>query len=113
MPSEPPRPPSTTFTSGHACGFEDRFMPRAANPAGVPVWSVGGIICTGETYKAYVKLTFARGAALPDPSHLFNAGLDGKMRRAIDIREGDALDDKAFTSLVRAAAALNTSAANR
>jgi hypothetical protein len=76
---------------------------------GVPVWSHGGIICTGETYKAVVKLTFARGAALQDPSGLFNSSLDGNVRRAIDIGESDKIDDKAFQALIRAAVALNTS----
>ena len=76
---------------------------------GVPVWSHAGIICTGETYKAVVKLTFARGAALDDPAGLFNASLEGNTRRAIDIREGDALDETALKALVRAAVALNTS----
>jgi hypothetical protein len=74
---------------------------------GVPVWSHGGIICTGETYKAVVKLTFARGASLDDPSGLFNASLDGHARRAIDIRESDAIDATTFKALIRAAAALN------
>jgi hypothetical protein len=74
---------------------------------GVPVWEHGGIICTGETYKTYVKLTFAKGAALADPARLFNAGLEGGVRRAIDIREGEAIDHGAFTSLIRAAAAEN------
>ena len=77
---------------------------------GVPVWSHAGIICTGETYKAVVKLTFAKGAALEDPSRLFNASLDGATRRAIDVREGDTIDAEAFRALVRAAVALNTSA---
>ena len=77
---------------------------------GVPVWSRGGIICTGETYKNAVKLTFAKGAALADPSRLFNASLEGSTRRAIDIHEGDKVDEKALTALIRAAAALNTSA---
>ena len=75
--------------------------------SGVPTWSHGGIICTGETYKDKVKLTFARGAALDDPSGLFNASLDGNTRRAIDIREGDQLDGKAFTALIREAVAAN------
>jgi hypothetical protein len=74
---------------------------------GVPVWEHDGIICTGETYKSYVKLTFANGAALEDPSGLFNASLDGNVRRAIDIREGDRIDEKAFKALIRAAVALN------
>jgi hypothetical protein len=76
---------------------------------GVPVWEHAGIICTGETYKAVVKLTFAKGASLDDPSGLFNSSLDGNVRRAIDIREGEKVDEKALTALVRAAVALNTS----
>jgi hypothetical protein len=78
---------------------------------GVPVWSHDGIICTGETYKAVVKMTFARGAALKDPSRLFNASLDGNVRRAIDFREGDTIDEGALTALIRAAVALNTAKA--
>ena len=77
---------------------------------GVPVWEHGGIICTGETYKSAVKLTFAKGAKLDDPTGLFNSSLDGNVRRAIDIHEGDKLDEKAFKALIREAAALNTSA---
>jgi hypothetical protein len=76
---------------------------------GVPVWEHAGIICTGETYKAIVKLTFAHGAALDDPTHLFNASLEGNMRRAIDISEGDKINERAFKALFRAAVALNTS----
>jgi hypothetical protein len=76
---------------------------------GVPVWSHDGIICTGETYKSAVKLTFFRGASLKDPSGLFNSSLEGNARRAIDFHEGDALDEDAFKSLIRAAAALNRS----
>jgi hypothetical protein len=76
---------------------------------GVPVWEHAGIICTGETYKAVVKLTFANGASLKDPSGLFNSSLEGNMRRAIDIREGGTLDERAFKTLIRAAVALNTS----
>ena len=76
---------------------------------GVPVWEHGGIICTGETYKAVVKLTFAKGAALDDPSGLFNSSLEGNVRRAIDIHEGDKIDEKALKALIRAAAALNGS----
>jgi len=76
---------------------------------GVPVWEHDGIICTGETYKDYVKLTFAKGASLEDPAGLFNASLEGNMRRAIDIHEGDKIAERAFKALVRAAAALNTS----
>jgi hypothetical protein len=74
---------------------------------GVPVWEHGGMICTGETYKAAVKLTFAKGAALPDPKGLFNSSLEGNVRRAIDIHEGDKIDEEALKALIRAAAALN------
>jgi len=75
----------------------------------VPVWSHDGILCTGESYKSVVKLTFAKGASLKDPSRLFNASLEGNTRRAIDLREGDEIDAKAFGALVRAAVALNAS----
>jgi hypothetical protein len=80
---------------------------KPSNPAGVPVWSHGGIVCTGETYKDKVKLTFARGATLPDPSGLFNASLDAGTRRAIDLHEGDEVNDQAFEQLIRAAVAMN------
>ncbi len=76
---------------------------------GVPVWEKAGIICTGETYKSVVKMTFAKGASLDDPSGLFNASLEGNTRRAIDLREGEEIDEEALKALVRAAAALNTS----
>jgi hypothetical protein len=76
---------------------------------GVPVWEHAGIICTGETYKSGVKLTFAKGASLEDPKSLFNSSLEGNVRRAIDIREGEEIDEKAFKALIRAAIALNTS----
>ena len=76
---------------------------------GVPVWSHSGIICTGETYKNVVKLTFAKGASLPDPSNLFNSSLEGNTRRAIDFHEDDKIDEKALKALIRAAMALNTS----
>jgi hypothetical protein len=76
---------------------------------GVPVWSHAGIICTGETYKNVVKMTFAKGASLEDPSRLFNSSLEGNTRRAIDFREGDKIDEKALQALIRAAVALNTS----
>ena len=79
---------------------------KPTNP-GTPVWSHGGIVCTGETYKNAVKMTFARGAALPDPSRLFNSSLEGNVRRAIDIHEGDKLDEAALKDLIRAAVALN------
>ena len=77
---------------------------------GVPIWSHAGIICTGETYKSVVKMTFAKGASLEDPSGLFNSSLEGNTRRAIDVREGDKIDEKALKALIRAASALNTSA---
>src|SRR5690349_1574518 len=80
---------------------------KPSNPAGVPVWEDGGIICTGETYKDKVKLTFARGASLDDPSRLFNSSLDGGTRRAIDFRDGDNVDEQAFKALIREAVALN------
>jgi len=99
-----------------------RRLIKKADPAAVeevkwgdvPVWSHDGIICTGETYKNHVKLTFAKGAALEDPSRLFNSSLEGNVRRAIDIHEGDEVDEAAFIALVRAAVALNeTSARSR
>src|SRR5436853_4546743 len=80
---------------------------KPSNPAGVPVWEHGGIICTGETYKDKVKLTFARGASVDDPAGLFNSSLDGNTRRAIDFHEGDKVDPDAFKALVREAAAFN------
>ena len=80
---------------------------KPSNPSGVPVWEHGGIICTGETYKTYVKLTFMKGALISDPTGIFNAGLDGGTRRAIDIRQGEAIDEEAFRALFRAAVALN------
>jgi hypothetical protein len=80
---------------------------KPGNPLGVPVWSHAGIVCTGETYKQVVKLTFARGAALDDPCGLFNASLEGNTRRAIDIREGEVLDAEAFKALIQAAVAAN------
>jgi hypothetical protein len=84
---------------------------KPSNPAGVPVWSHDGILCTGETYQSVVKLTFAKGASLPDPAGLFNASLEGNTRRAIDLHEGEKIDAKALKALIRAAVALNTSAA--
>ncbi|MEI9429820.1 DUF1801 domain-containing protein [Mesorhizobium sp. Cs1299R1N3] len=80
---------------------------------GVPVWEDAGMICTGETYKAVVKLTFAKGAALPDPARLFNSSLEGNTRRAIDFQKGEEIDEEAFKALVRAAVALNKSKARR
>jgi len=95
-----------------------RALIKAADPEvveewkwrGVPVWSHAGIICTGETYKSVVKMTFAKGASLADPSRLFNSSLEGNTRRAIDIHEGDKIDEKALKALIRAAVALNMSA---
>lgn len=86
---------------------------KPTNPAGVPVWEQGGIICTGETYKAYVKLTFAKGALLPDPTGLFNGSLNGHTMRAIDIRKGDEIDEKAFSTLINAAVEFNISKGRR
>ncbi|HTG99193.1 MAG TPA: DUF1801 domain-containing protein [Vicinamibacterales bacterium] len=80
---------------------------------GTPVWSHDGIICTGESYKSVVKLTFAKGASLKDPARLFNSSLDGNVRRAIDIHEGEEVDESAFKALVRQAAALNTSSKSK
>jgi hypothetical protein len=90
---------------------EERKWRKPSNPAGVPTWSHNGLICTGETYKSVVKLTFARGASLEDPSGLFNSSLEGNTRRAIDFRAGDTLDEKALKALIRAAVAVNTSSA--
>lgn len=92
---------------------EEAKWRKPSNPEGVPTWSHEGILCTGETYKTHVKLTFAKGASLPDPAGLFNAGFDGNVRRAIDLREGDDLAGDAFKALVRAAADLNASSGRR
>jgi hypothetical protein len=86
---------------------EEAKWRKASNPLGVPTWSDGGIICTGETYKDKVKLTFARGAAIEDPKRLFNSSLDGGTRRAIDIREDQAIDEEALKALIREAVAVN------
>ena len=97
-------------TLAHVRAFIKQAVPDVVETwkwRGVPVWEHNGIICTGETYKAVVKLTFAKGASLEDPSGLFNSSLDGNVRRAIDIHENDRLDEAAFKALVRAAAALN------
>lgn len=93
--------------------IEENKWIKASNPLGVPVWSCAGIVCTGETYKQIVKLTFARGASLKDPHGLFNSSLEGNTRRAIDIREGEMPDAKAFKSLVQAAVAENQRVANK
>ena len=87
---------------------EQKWRKPSNGMRGVPVWSHDGILCTGETYKEYIKLTFAHGASLPDPSGLFNSGFGGGTRRAIDIREGEKVDARAFKALVKAAAARNT-----
>lgn len=87
---------------------EERKWKKPSNPRGVPVWSHDGIVCTGETYKEVVKLTFAKGASVPDPSHLFNSSLEGSTRRAIDIHEGETVNARAFKALVKAAVALNS-----
>ncbi len=94
--------------------IEERKWRKPSNGmVGVPVWSHNGIVCTGETYKAVVKLTFAQGASLPDPSRLFNSSLEGNTRRAIDIHEGEKVDARAFRALVKAAVARNDPAAAR
>ena len=93
--------------------IEERKWRKPSNPAGVPVWSHNGIVCTGETYANVVKLTFPSGASLPDPSRLFNASLEGNARRAIDIREGETVDARAFKALVKAAVAENRPAAKK
>ena len=85
---------------------------KPSHPAGVPVWSHQGPICTGETYKSVVKLTFFKGASLKDPSGLFNSSLEGNIRRAIDFHEDDEIDEKAFANLIRAAVSLNESSTN-
>ena len=89
---------------------EERKWAKASNPSGVPVWSRSGIVCTGETYKEVVKLTFAKGASLPDPHKLFNSSLEGNARRAIDIRQGEKLNAKAFKTLIQSAVASNLQA---
>ena len=89
---------------------EELKWAKASNPLGVPVFSHNGILCTLETYKAAVKLTFAKGASVPDPTHLFNSSLEGNVRRAIDIHEGDKINESAFKNLIRAAVALNLQA---
>ena len=86
---------------------------KPSNPAGVPVWSHAGMICTGETHKNVVNMTFAKGASLEDPSGLFNSSLEGNTRRAIDFHEGDRIDEKALKALIRGAVALNTSSGRR
>jgi hypothetical protein len=87
---------------------EERKWVKPSNPAGVPTFSHHGLVCTGETYKSVVKMTFAKGASLPDPTGLFNSSLEGSTRRAIDFREGDEVDEEALKALIRAAVALNS-----
>jgi hypothetical protein len=87
---------------------EERKWIKPTNPAGVPTFSHNGLVCTGETYKSVVKMTFAKGASLPDPMGLFNSSLEGNTRRAIDFHEGDEVDEEALKALIRAAVALNT-----
>jgi hypothetical protein len=89
---------------------EQKWRKPSNGMVGVPVWSHDGIVCTGETYKNYVKVTFAKGAFLKDPSGLFNAGFNGNLRRAIDFHEGDALNEKAFKALIQSAVKLNAQA---
>jgi hypothetical protein len=94
--------------------IEERKWKKPSNAmVGVPVWSHNGIVCTGETYTKVVKLTFAQGASLPDPARLFNSSLEGNTRRAIDIREGEKVDARAFKALVKAAVAANAPAKKR
>lgn len=92
---------------------EERKWIKPTNPDGVPVWSHDGIICTGETYKDHVKFTFAKGASLKDPARLFNASLGGSRNRAIDLHEGDKLDEKSFKALIKEAVALNRASVRR
>jgi hypothetical protein len=92
---------------------EERKWRKASNPAGVPVFSREGIVCTGETYKEAVKITFANGASLSDPKKLFNSSLEGNLRRAIDIREGESVDPAAFKVLIKAAVARNRAAKDK
>jgi len=92
---------------------EERKWVKPTNPEGVPTWYHDGIICTGETYKTHVKVTFAKGASLKDPSGLFNSSLEGNVRRGIDFHEGETIDEKAFKALIREAVALNEESADR
>jgi hypothetical protein len=92
---------------------EEQKWSKPSNPGGVPVWSHDGMICTGETYKSHVKVTFAKGASLEDPSSLFNASLEGNARRAIDFQEGEKINGKAFKALIKAAVALNGASKRR
>jgi hypothetical protein len=97
----------TLITQADPDAVEERKWAKASNPDGVPTWYDDGLICTGETYKTHVKVTFAKGASLKDPSHLFNSSLEGNLRRAIDFQEGEKIDEKGFKGLIREAVALN------
>lgn len=101
------------FEAVPAMTEEQKWKKPSNGMVGVPAWSHGGLVCTGETYKQVVKLTFARGASLPDPARLFNASLEGGTRRAIDIREGDTIDPRAFKALVKAAAGVNATSSQK
>lgn len=104
----------TLILDAHPGIIEEQKWKKPSNGMlGVPVWSHNGIICTGERYKTTVKLTFAQGASVPDPSGLFNASLEGNMRRAIDIHEGESVNPRAFKALVKAAVATNGAAAKK
>jgi hypothetical protein len=92
---------------------EERKWIKATNPDGVPTWYHDGLICTGETYKTHVKVTFAKGASMKDPSRLFNSSLEGNLRRGIDFHEGENIDEKAFKALIREAVALNETSVRR
>jgi hypothetical protein len=102
----------TLIKEADPAAVEDVKWRKPSNPAGVPVWSHDGIICTGETYKSHVRITFANGASLDDPKGVFNSGLEGNKMRAIVIHKGDEIDEPAFKALVRSAVALNTSGAS-
>src|SRR6516164_8728927 len=103
----------TLIEQAHPDVVEERKWVKASNPDGVPTWSHAGLLCTGETYKDHVKLTFAKGASLKDPARLFNTGFEGKVRRAIDLREGDKINATAFKALIREAVALNEASVRR
>jgi hypothetical protein len=103
----------TLILASHPEIIEECKWVKPTNPSGVPVWSYAGIVCTGESYKNAVKLTFAQGAKVSDPSRLFNSSLEGNTRRAIDIQEGESVDAAAFKALVKAAVAVNARAKKR
>jgi hypothetical protein len=103
----------TLITQADPGAIEERKWVKSTNPTGVPVWSDDGLICTGEIYKDHVKVTFAKGASLEDPSRLFTSSLEGRVRRAVDIYEGEHVDEKAFKALIRAAVALNKASVRR